>query len=55
MTGREVQLAARPQGEPKDSDFRLVSTAHSTATSTPANTIAFTSQVEPNSSAKPVT
>jgi NADPH-dependent curcumin reductase CurA len=24
VTGREVQLAARPQGEPKDSDFRLV-------------------------------
>jgi NADPH-dependent curcumin reductase CurA len=26
VTGREVQLVARPQGEPKDSDFRLVET-----------------------------
>ena len=32
---------------------RLVSTAHSTASSTPLNTIAFTTQVEPKSSAKP--
>ncbi|MFN2462203.1 MAG: NADP-dependent oxidoreductase, partial [Candidatus Velthaea sp.] len=23
MRGREIQLAARPHGEPKDSDFRL--------------------------------
>ena len=34
---------------------RVTSTAASTATSTPANTIAFTTQVVPNSSAKPVT
>ena len=24
LRGREIQLAARPQGEPRESDFRLV-------------------------------